>query len=246
MKRGVVHLGAALAVVAAAFAVVQLGSARPGTLVATEPPGASVWVDNGCGTCHTFAKAESTAPWGDAPDLDRWLAPDAARLKVSVGQLTYRRVLYGGGGMTPYNGIITGTDLDNLVSYVTGQTFTAPAGTAAPLKALPPPPPLVTASPRKVAGWVRAARLPRSALPGAKLFATVGCLSCHTYLGSGTRSRGAPDLSQIGSGKKSAAWFRKYVARAYAYGNPLMPSYADLGTQLKSIAAFLKASRGTR
>ncbi len=246
MKRSIAHVAAALAVAAVAFAVIQLGSARSGTVVATANPaaGAAVWVDNGCGACHTFAKAGSTAKWGDAPNLDRWLAPDAARLKVSVDLLTYRRVLYGGGGMTAYVGAIGADDLDNLVSFVTGHNFTAPAGSVAPLPALPPPPPLVTASRRTVARWVRAAHIPRSAVPGARLFASVGCLSCHTYLGSGTRRRGAPDLSHVGRKKTSAAWFRKYVARPYTYGNALMPSYADLGTKLKGLAAFLKASRG--
>ena len=33
------------------------------------------------------------------------------------------------------------------------------------------------------------------AVPGAKLFAESGCLSCHTYLGVGSSNLGAPDLS---------------------------------------------------
>jgi mono/diheme cytochrome c family protein len=245
MKRGLTRFGAALTVAAVAFAVIHLGSARSETAVVAGNPtaGAALWVDNGCGACHAFAKAGSTVSAGVAPNLDRWLAPDAARLKVSVDLLTYRRIVYGGGGMTAYVATLSADDIDNLVSYVTGHDFTAPAGGVAPLPALPPPPPVVTASRRTVARWVRSAHIPRSAVPGATLFARVGCLSCHTYLGSGTRRRGAPDLSHVGQGRESAAWFRTYVAHAYTYGNVLMPSYADLGTQLRSLAAFLKASR---
>src|SRR5204863_1680176 len=37
------------------------------------------------------------------------------------------------------------------------------------------------------------------AVAGAKLFAQVGCLNCHTYLGSGGSNLGAPDLSEEGA-----------------------------------------------
>ena len=39
----------------------------------------------------------------------------------------------------------------------------------------------------------------KQAVAGAKLFATLGCLNCHTYLGSGNHNLGAPDLSDEGS-----------------------------------------------
>ena len=35
-------------------------------------------------------------------------------------------------------------------------------------------------------------------VPGAKLFAQSGCLTCHTYLGTGSSNLGAPDLSEGG------------------------------------------------
>src|SRR3982751_3612556 len=36
-----------------------------------------------------------------------------------------------------------------------------------------------------VPGWVKQEQLPKQAVPGALLFATSGCLNCHTYLDAG-------------------------------------------------------------
>ncbi len=44
-----------------------------------------------------------------------------------------------------------------------------------------------------VPGWVKKENLPANAVPGAKLFAQSGCLTCHTYLGTGSCNLGAPD-----------------------------------------------------
>ena len=210
--------------------------------------GASVWIDAGCGACHAFTKAGSTgSASSDAPDLDRWLRTDAARVGLAADLFAYRRIYYGGRGMTAYGTTLGAQDLADLVSFVAGDDFSAPAGAVAPVPALPAPPPLVTASAKTVAGWKKAARLPTKAAPGATLFAKVGCLSCHRYLGAGKRQRGAHDLSAIGATGKTAAWFRRYVAAPYASGNTLMPAYADLGAkQLGRLAAFLAASRGRR
>jgi mono/diheme cytochrome c family protein len=89
---------------------------------------------------------------------------------------------------------------------------------------------------------VRLERLSAQASRGAALFAKVGCLSCHSYLGSGVRRRGGADLSRVGRTGRNIAAFRTYVAG----GNALMPSFADLGTTaLNDLAAFLVASRGS-
>lgn len=236
------------AVTAALLALASGGPARSGPNVAAGDParGATVWVSAGCGACHAFAKAGSTGQkTGDAPNLDRWLAADAARSKLSVADFVYRRVYWGGRGMTAYGNSLDAQDLEDLVSFVSGTSFSAPAGTPPLVAALPVPPALVTANARTVAKWKKAARLPKKALPGAAVFAQAGCLSCHTYLGSGTRSRGAPDLSREAAKRRSAAWLRRYVARPTAFGNTLMPAYADLGAaKLRSLAAFLAASHG--
>ncbi len=206
--------------------------------------GALVWTTNACGSCHAFAKAGSSGKAGLlAPNLDRWLVTDARRLKLPVDLFAYRRIAWGGRGMTAYGPNLSTQEIDDLVSFVVGKPFTAPPGGAAPVPPLPAPPPLVTARPATVARWVKLERLPARAAKGAVRFAKVGCLSCHTYLGSGVRRRGATDLSGIGRTGRSIATFRKYVAS----GNDLMPTFADLGTTaLNDIAAFLAASRGSR
>ena len=42
---------------------------------------------------------------------------------------------------------------------------------------------------KKVPSWIKQNNLPPNAIPGAKLFAQVGCLNCHSYLGTGRRLR---------------------------------------------------------
>lgn len=245
-------LGVAALPVAAAAIVVFAGIAPTGSstrLRAGDPArGAVVWISAGCGACHAFAKAGSTGlPSSTAPDLDRWLEPDAARLHLPVELFVYRRVFYGGRGMGAFGTTLGAEKLDDLVAFVVGRPFTAPAGAVSPVAPLPAPPPLVTASARAVARWSTTARLSRRAAQGAALFARVGCLSCHRYLGSGKRRRGAPDLSREGVKRRSAAWLRRYVARAYTFGNSRMPAYADLtASRLARLAAFLTASRGPR
>lgn len=208
--------------------------------------GGLVWTTNGCGACHAFARAGSSGSRGSAaPNLDRYLVPDARRVKLSPGLFAFSRIYWGGRGMPAYGAALSAQELDDLVSFVVGQPFTAPAQGAAPVPPLPPPPPLVTASAATVARWVKLARLPPRVAQGAALFARVGCLSCHTYLGSGTRRRGARDLSRAGRSGRNARFFVNYVARPYRSGNDLMPTYVDLGVDaLGRIAAFLAASRG--
>ena len=210
--------------------------------------GALSWTTNACGSCHAFSKAASTGAKNSvAPNLDRWLVPNAGRVRLPVDLFAYRRIAWGGRGMTAYGPSLGEQEIEDLVSFVVGRPFTAPPGGAGPVAPLPPPPPLVTARPATVARWVRLERLPARAAKGAALFAKVGCLSCHTYLGSGVRRRGAPDLGAAGRTGRSAAKFRQYVARPYVSGNNLMPSFADLGTTaLDDIAAFLAASHGSR
>jgi quinol---cytochrome c reductase cytochrome c subunit, bacillus type len=84
------------------------------------------------------------------------------------------------------------------------------------------------------------------AVDGAKIFAQVGCMNCHTYLGAGTSNLGAPDLSSIGaSSNRGVAGFADYVADPSKFGNNVMPSFADLGADnLKKLGEFLQASKG--
>jgi menaquinol-cytochrome c reductase cytochrome b/c subunit len=99
-----------------------------------------------------------------------------------------------------------------------------------------------------VPNWVKTEKLPAAALPGAKLFATSGCLNCHTYNGAGGSQLGAPDLSAEGSKNKGIAFQIAHLKcpSCVNKGSP-MPSFADFGeANLRKLAIFLEASKGPK
>ena len=99
-----------------------------------------------------------------------------------------------------------------------------------------------------VPNWVKAENLPPQAVPRAKLFATSGCLNCHTYNGAGGSQLGAPDLSAEGSKNKGIAFQIAHLKcpSCVNKGSP-MPVFADLGQDnLKKLATFLEASKGIK
>jgi cytochrome c2 len=80
---------------------------------------------------------------------------------------------------------------------------------------------------------------------GAKIFAQVGCLQCHTYLGSGSSNVGAPDLSAIGK-TQNKDFFKTYVADPSQFGNNVMPQFKNLGEDnLDKLAQFLSESKNS-
>ena len=86
------------------------------------------------------------------------------------------------------------------------------------------------------------------AVRGAQIFAQAGCLSCHTYLRTGSANLGAPDLSATGNqSSRSEAEYAKYVADPSGFGNDVMPPFKALGRKnLLLLGAFLRASKGKR
>jgi menaquinol-cytochrome c reductase cytochrome b/c subunit len=82
---------------------------------------------------------------------------------------------------------------------------------------------------------------------GAKTFASLTCMTCHTYLGAGSSNFGAPDLSEIGA-RQDVAYFKDYIPNAATkYGNRYMAQFATLPKdQIDEIAAFLAASKGKK
>jgi ubiquinol-cytochrome c reductase cytochrome b subunit/menaquinol-cytochrome c reductase cytochrome b/c subunit len=94
--------------------------------------------------------------------------------------------------------------------------------------------------------WVKEAKLPPRAIPGAKLFATSGCTACHTYLGSGSSNLGAPDLSEIGTKNLGIAFQIRHLQCPSCVnpGSP-MPKFESLGIKrLTQLAIFLENSKG--
>ncbi len=99
--------------------------------------------------------------------------------------------------------------------------------------------------------WIEENNLPEEAREGALIFAGTGCLTCHTYAGSGSSNLGAPDLTAIGAQEgKDEAYFARYVANPRAFGNNVMPQYGEefggslSDEELQQVAVFLAASKG--
>ena len=84
----------------------------------------------------------------------------------------------------------------------------------------------------------------QTAVDGAKIFAQVGCMNCHTYLGAGASQFGAPDLSSIGkTSNRGVAGFVDYVSKPSKFGNNIMPPFGDLGADnLRKLGTFLQSS----
>ena len=97
----------------------------------------------------------------------------------------------------------------------------------------------------EVETWQQEQGLSEEGVEGATLFAQSGCMSCHTYLGSGSSNLGAPDLSEVGADGRSPEEFAAYVANPAEFGNTVMPAYADLGEEnLLLLGTFLSESTG--
>jgi menaquinol-cytochrome c reductase cytochrome b/c subunit len=96
--------------------------------------------------------------------------------------------------------------------------------------------------------WVKQQNLPANAVPGAKLFAESGCLTCHTYLGTGSSNLGAPNLSAEGAKGRGIDYQIRHLKCPSCVnpGSP-MPPFASLGdANLRKIAIFLEASKGPK
>jgi hypothetical protein len=99
---------------------------------------------------------------------------------------------------------------------------------------------------KKVPSWVKKNKLPPEAVPGATLFASIGCLNCHSYLGTGGGYSGAPDLSAEGAKGKGIQFQINHLKcpSCVNAGSP-MPPFAALGDQrIHQLAVFLEASKG--
>jgi mono/diheme cytochrome c family protein len=88
----------------------------------------------------------------------------------------------------------------------------------------------------------------KEAVQGARLFAQIGCLNCHTYLGQGNRFPGAPDLSAEGA-KNNGIQFQIAHLKCPACvhpGSPMLPFADQPYKNLLALATFLEASKGPK
>ena len=96
-----------------------------------------------------------------------------------------------------------------------------------------------------VAEWTEVQGLSEEGTEGATLFAEIGCMTCHTYLGAGSSNVGAPDLSEIGNSGRTPEEFAAYIANPSEFGNNVMPQYASQGDEvLNLLGVFLSESKG--
>jgi cytochrome c553 len=109
--------------------------------------------------------------------------------------------------------------------------------------------PLAAENLLSVPGWAKQQGFPPEgdAVEGAKIFAQVGCMNCHTYLGKGTSNLSAPDLSEIGrTSNRGVEGYATYVADPAQFGNNVMPKFGGpdgLGDEnLRLLGVFLQSS----
>jgi mono/diheme cytochrome c family protein len=151
-----------------------------GTTDADPQRGRTLFVQK-CGECHTLAQAGSTGAVG--PNLDHAFA--AARAEgndsdtiegVVKAQVEYPRENNGNPAVSMPADLVTGQDLDDVAAYV-GEWAGVPG-----------------AAPPKVAGG-----------PGAQVFASNGCGTCHTFAAAESGGVTGPNLDEQLPGESQAA-----------------------------------------
>jgi mono/diheme cytochrome c family protein len=160
-----------------ALAVVASGC---GTTDADPQRGRTLFVQR-CGECHALAQAGSTGAVG--PNLDHAFA--AARAEgndsdtiegVVKAQVEYPRENNGNPAVSMPADLVTGQDLDDVAAYV-GEWAGVPG-----------------AAPPKVPGG-----------PGAQVFASNGCGTCHTFAAAEAGGVTGPNLDEELPGESEAA-----------------------------------------
>jgi mono/diheme cytochrome c family protein len=151
-----------------------------GTTNADPQRGRTLFVQR-CGECHTLAQAGSSGVQG--PNLDHAFA--AARAEgtdsdtiegVVKAQVEYPRESNGNPAVSMPADLVTGQDLDDVAAYV-GEWAGVPG-----------------AAPPKVPGG-----------PGAQVFASNGCGTCHTFAAAEAGGVTGPNLDEELPGESQAA-----------------------------------------
>ena len=160
-----------------ALAVVASGC---GTTDADPQRGRTLFVQR-CGECHALAQAGSTGAVG--PNLDhafaaaRAIGNDSDTIEgVVKAQVEYPRENNGNPAVSMPADLVTGQDLDDVAAYV-GEWAGVPG-----------------AAPPKVPGG-----------PGAQVFASNGCGTCHTFAAAEAGGVTGPNLDEELPGESEAA-----------------------------------------
>jgi mono/diheme cytochrome c family protein len=254
MRARVLLIVTVAAVLAGVIAGVGGSATRAAATGSPERGKAVYFGPGGCSNCHavsTDPSQPSTGPQltleslrAHAADAGKPLADFVAESILVPG--AYAAPGYVAGMMQPPRGL-TALQIEDLVSFLIGRPWTSPGQGGLKLPAKPVSECLAKASCRAtVARWARAEQLPAAALDGARIVAVSGCLSCHTYAGSGVRSGSAPDLTRAGLQKTTAAGLvRRLRCPTCIQRGSAMPAYAAYGdANLRRVAEFLRASRG--
>jgi ubiquinol-cytochrome c reductase cytochrome b subunit/menaquinol-cytochrome c reductase cytochrome b/c subunit len=97
--------------------------------------------------------------------------------------------------------------------------------------------------------WQKDVGFSDAALPGAQLVSESGCLTCHSYDGSGAGGPG-PELTNIAKTRPlgSAKAYADYVADPSKFGNNAMPKFGQSMNQeqLQQVGQFLSESKGKK
>jgi mono/diheme cytochrome c family protein len=151
-----------------------------GTTDADPQRGRTLFVQK-CGTCHAMGEAGTSAQIG--PNLDhafaaaRAIGNDSDTIEgVVKAQVEYPRENNGNTAVSMPADIVTGQDLDDVAAYV-GEWAGVPG-----------------AAPPKVPGG-----------PGAQVFASNGCGTCHTFVAAEAGGVTGPNLDEELPGESEAA-----------------------------------------
>jgi mono/diheme cytochrome c family protein len=259
--RTVGALAVCLALAVCAVVVAGDRDARAAAVRASVPTGSpdagrSLFSSLGCGSCHALDPAATVPTTG--PALTRPTLEGRARdARKAVGPFIAESIVSPPAdpspgwvsSVMPFYAELRPRQLDDLVSFLLGEPYSGSGPAGAPLPADPVKACTARTSCRAtVARWTRVVRLPKAVVPGAKVLAVAGCLSCHTYAGSGTVGA-APDLTRQGlKQRRSVSSLARWVGCARCIDSGVeMPSFAALGqANLRRVAELLAASKGAR
>jgi mono/diheme cytochrome c family protein len=216
------HRHARLLVVLVALAALVAAASGCGTTKTDEDRGRMLFRSK-CGTCHALAQAGTSGQVG--PNLDDAFAAARAAGQTSgtiegvvTSQVENPRPSTGNPAVSMPPDIVTGQDLEDVAAYV---------GTWAGVPGAEPP---------KVPGG-----------PGAQVFASTGCGTCHTLAAAESGGTTGPNLDEFLAPADDEAAIKEMivdpnaeVVKGYPAG-VMPPNYGDMLTpkELNDLIAYL-------